>query len=336
LIPSPETNKTTQNLQNRSFDPQFDVTAVELLGYDGSQLVRLATDSNGQVKIDPTNLDTRYLGLHATADKATILATARTIGGISFDGSANIKIGALNSTNVNATTSAELAGVISDETGSGKLVFADAPTINGTLTVEKDTAGTYDTTTISAILGDTDSGDSTFLIGNTINGCYSDINDNAALWVNYRGHLGGVTKNRDFIVGDGKGNAIAIFDGSAGDLTIGIHNGSSVANGDLTLQGTSHSTRTSSYVLIQPNGGNTAIGAVSAPWANLVVDSGTAQQCMVLSNNVTTQANSAIQLDFIHSNSDGTLGNTNAVSARIESVKIGTYTAGDANSVDGG
>lgn len=30
-----------------------------------------------------------------------------------------------------ATTSAELAGIISDETGSGKLVFADAPTFNG-------------------------------------------------------------------------------------------------------------------------------------------------------------------------------------------------------------
>src|SRR3990167_9413163 len=39
------------------------------------------------------------------AASAAILATARTIGGTSFDGSANIAIGALNSTNVGATTS---------------------------------------------------------------------------------------------------------------------------------------------------------------------------------------------------------------------------------------
>ena len=63
------------------------------------------------------------------AATATALATARTIGGTSFDGTANIAIGALNSTNVAATTSLELKGVISDETGSGALVFATSPTL---------------------------------------------------------------------------------------------------------------------------------------------------------------------------------------------------------------
>jgi len=83
------------------------------------------TVTNGVYTTDfPLNQDTT--GLAATA---TALATARTIGGTSFDGTANIKIGALSSTNIDATTSAELAGVISDETGSGKLVFETSPTL---------------------------------------------------------------------------------------------------------------------------------------------------------------------------------------------------------------
>lgn len=59
----------------------------------------------------------------------TALQNARTIGGTSFDGTANIAIGALNSTNVGSTTSLELKGTISDETGSGALVFASSPTL---------------------------------------------------------------------------------------------------------------------------------------------------------------------------------------------------------------
>lgn len=63
------------------------------------------------------------------AATATALLNARTIGGTSFNGTANIKIGALNTTNVGATTSLELLGVISDETGSGSLVFGTSPTL---------------------------------------------------------------------------------------------------------------------------------------------------------------------------------------------------------------
>jgi len=74
-----------------------------------------------------------------TIVSAPKLTTARTIGGTSFDGTANISIGALNSTNVSATTSAELAGVVSDETGTGALVFANAPAlVNPTATTQSD------------------------------------------------------------------------------------------------------------------------------------------------------------------------------------------------------
>jgi hypothetical protein len=39
---------------------------------------------------------------------------------------------------LSATTSAELAGVISDETGTGSLVFSDAPTLTGTVIINRD------------------------------------------------------------------------------------------------------------------------------------------------------------------------------------------------------
>lgn len=54
--------------------------------------------------------------------------------------------------------------------------------------------------------------------------------------------------------------------GAARAILIGTVNGDSAANGDLTLQGTTSATRTSSYVNIQPNGGKVGIGpGASAP-----------------------------------------------------------------------
>jgi hypothetical protein len=58
-----ETTDTVQYIKNRSYDPTFDVETVELLGYDSDNNVlrRIVCDASGLVKIDPTNLDTRYL-----------------------------------------------------------------------------------------------------------------------------------------------------------------------------------------------------------------------------------------------------------------------------------
>ena len=47
--------------------------------------------------------------------------------------------------------------------------------------------------------------------------------------------------------------------------------GGTAANDDLTLEGTSNATRTTSYVILQPNGGNVGIGTTS-PTTALVVD----------------------------------------------------------------
>ena len=86
------------------------------------------------------------------AATATALETSRTIGGVSFDGTANINLPGVNTTGdqdttgnaatvtngiyttdklsaLSSTTSTELAGVISDETGTGSLVFANTPTL---------------------------------------------------------------------------------------------------------------------------------------------------------------------------------------------------------------
>ncbi len=87
------------------------------------------------------------LGFDGVATSATKLATARTINGIAFDGTTNITIpfsgsgstgsatvsnGVYTTSKLNAlapTSSAELASVISDETGTGNLVFSNSPTL---------------------------------------------------------------------------------------------------------------------------------------------------------------------------------------------------------------
>jgi len=64
------------------------------------------------------------------------------------------------------------------------------------------------------------------------------------------------------------GSVRATLDGSgnftpSGTVTTATLYGSSAANGDLTIHGTSDSTRTTSYVIVQPSGGQTIVGASS-------------------------------------------------------------------------
>ena len=78
--------------------------------------------------------------LLVNAPTATVLQTARTINGTSFDGSANITITVPVSTGVSGLgtgiatflatpSSANLLSAVTDETGSGSLVFATSPTL---------------------------------------------------------------------------------------------------------------------------------------------------------------------------------------------------------------
>ncbi len=54
--------------------------------------------------------------------------------------------------------------------------------------------------------------------------------------------------------------AFALLAGRAGGQTL---QGGTAANDDLTLEGTAHGTKTTSYVLLQPNGGNVGINTVT-------------------------------------------------------------------------
>lgn len=62
-------------------------------------------------------------------------------------------------------------------------------------------------------------------------------------------------------LGDDDHGIYALLAGRSGGQAL---NGGTAANDDLIVQGTSHATRTSSYVIVQPNGGNTGFGT-SAP-----------------------------------------------------------------------
>lgn len=46
-VPNPITELTEQGTLNLSFDKEFNVLAVEMLGFDGTQLVRVAVSSDG-------------------------------------------------------------------------------------------------------------------------------------------------------------------------------------------------------------------------------------------------------------------------------------------------
>lgn len=121
------------------------VTEAGAIENDGTHLYYTATNGGTRYQLDQqpgtgtvTSVASADGSINVTNPTTTVdlavvqapkLTTARTIGGVSFDGTANIKVGPINSTNMNATTSAELAGVISDETGSGALVFANSPTL---------------------------------------------------------------------------------------------------------------------------------------------------------------------------------------------------------------
>ena len=64
-------------------------------------------------------------------------------------------------------------------------------------------------------------------------------------------------------------NTTLFFDDATNQLLVGgsilspLVYGSSAANGDLTLEGTSSATKTTSYVLLQPTTGNVGIGTTA-------------------------------------------------------------------------
>jgi hypothetical protein len=60
--------------------------------------------------------------------------------------------------------------------------------------------------------------------------------------------------------------------GVSSPFTMDVINGGTAANNDITIQGTTDSTRTTSYVNLQPNGGNVGIGKITNPTTTLEIE----------------------------------------------------------------
>ena len=117
----------------------------------------------------------------------------------------------------------------------------------------------------------------------------------------------------------------ALLAGRSGGQSL---SGGTAANDDLTLQGTTDATRTTSYVILQPNGGNVGIGT-TAPIAKLNIASDSSATSLILDR---YRASSAFGSYFIgrHSRSD-TIGANVIVNANDE---VFTLEADGANGTD--
>ena len=133
---------------------------------------------------------------------------------------------------------------IAGDYGNGKMILAVNSSVSNTSVTVADHALTIDTNknvgigTISpqmglhvadtkgALFGPSGSGAASSYFSpsdeNTLNGGYGQDTDSADIWLNYRGYQDGFTRFRDTRIGNGKGGLVAIFDGSAGNVGIGI------------------------------------------------------------------------------------------------------------------
>jgi len=112
-------------------------------------------------------------------------------------------------------------------------------------------------------------------VANTYNSGYNQDDDNWSTWMNYYGYLGGATRYRDFIVGNGKQGRIATFDGSSGNVGIGTSSptsrlqldGAENRTGGLTLSagGQNHTYFLSSDV-VNVHNIETSSGAAAHTW----------------------------------------------------------------------
>lgn len=90
----------------------------------------------------------------------------------------------------------------------------------------------------------------------------SAVENNDLLWVwdSSASELNKISRTNLLTTTDDFNTSYARLDGRSGGQTL---IGGTAANEDLTLEGTSNATRTTSYVILQPNGGNVGIGATT-------------------------------------------------------------------------
>ena len=97
------------------------------------------------------------------------------------------------------------------------------------------------------------------------------------IWNSSASELNKISLTNLLTTTDDINTSFARLNGSSGGQTL---IGGTAANDDLTLEATSSATRTTSYVILQPNGGNVGIGT-SSPVSVLQVSSPTANSSMM-------------------------------------------------------
>lgn len=111
------------------------VNSSNLLEFDGSPIAMLGTGSITSAQLAAALTDETGTGVVVFATSPTLItpvlgaATATSINSTTIPSSKTLVVTTDKLSALAATTSAELAGVISDETGSGPLVFANTPTL---------------------------------------------------------------------------------------------------------------------------------------------------------------------------------------------------------------
>lgn len=187
----------------------------------GAALERIEFDATGYVNI----LDA-LVGI-GVASPGTILDVNGTITIRDTDSirsnldTANILVSGGNATNTGAnialfgSTHATLANVTRFRSSStGTMWILE----DGSIGVGTPTPGApFDVRYTQSHFGS--SGGNFFIDNNTLNYAYT-ANSNSQGWINFTGYEGGATQFRDLIIGDGKQNQIAFFDGSTGNLNI--------------------------------------------------------------------------------------------------------------------
>lgn len=112
---------------------------------------------------------------------------------------------------------------------------------------------------------------------------------------------------------DETGGGVAVFNDTPTILTpiIAAINGGTAANDDITIQGTTNATRTTSYVNLQPNGGFVGIGtATPNTFLNIAINSITSTQIAL--SNASTGTGAGAGLAFSNSSSNGSLFKTSS------------------------
>lgn len=172
--------------------------------YGKTVLTGGASDSYGQISLD---------GQAGTAGNGQILVTSTDDVWFTMGGTVGLVLSPTNSTfytNFIVDTDTLYIDVAFDRVG----INDATPSYPLDITGETRIAGQL---VVTGSLGNSTYIDATY--GNTINFAI-DSNANNAGWINYRGYAGGTTQFRDLYIGDGKGNPIAVFDGSDGTIDI--------------------------------------------------------------------------------------------------------------------